>query len=47
MVSTRAFVVSKGRYTDVGISVEQFGKTAFLTREEAEAALEEVKAHGE
>lgn len=41
VADTRAYVIVRGKYADVGISVEQFGKTAFLACEAAEAALKE------
>ena len=40
VVELRAFAVVEGEYTDVGLSVNAFGKAVFLTQEEAEHALE-------
>lgn len=39
VVAAKAYIVTKGEFTDVGHPLWQFGKTVFLTREEAEAAL--------
>ena len=39
VIALRAYVVTKGEFTDVGVPVEHFGVTAFLSREEAERAL--------
>ena len=35
--------IVRGEYTDVGLSQGQYGVSWFLTREEAESALEEMK----
>lgn len=43
VADTRAYVIVRGKYADVDISVEQFGKTAFLACEAAEAALGQVR----
>lgn len=40
VVELKAFAIVEGEYTDVGLSVNSFGKTVFLTQEEAEHALE-------
>lgn len=37
--SIRIYCLVEGEYTDVGLPTDQFGKTVFLAREEAEAAL--------
>lgn len=46
VVATKAYVVTKGEFTDVGHPLWHFGKTVFLTREEAEAALRGGKEDG-
>ena len=37
------YAIVRGRYTDVGLSLGPYGVSWFLTREEAEAALEAMK----
>ena len=37
------YAIARGRYTDVGLPSGQYGVSWFLTREEAEAALEAQK----
>lgn len=37
------YAIVRGRYTDVGLSLGQYGVSWFLTREEAEKALEAMK----
>lgn len=39
VTATRAYVVTRGEFSDVGHLAQHFGKTVFLTREEAEKAL--------
>ena len=39
VIATTAYVVTKGEFTNVGHPLWNFGKTVFLTREAAEAAL--------
>lgn len=39
VVDIRSYVIVRGEFTDVGIPIEHFDKTAFLTREKADAAL--------
>ncbi len=46
VVATKAYIVTKGEFTDVGHPLWHFGKTVFLSREEAEAALRGGKADG-
>lgn len=37
------YAIVRGRYTDVGLSLGPYGVSWFLTREEAEKALEAMK----
>ena len=37
------YAIARGKYTDVGLAPAQYGVSWFLTREEAEAALEAMK----
>ena len=39
VTAIRAYVIVPGEYSNVGLPVDHFGKTVFLTREEAERAL--------
>lgn len=39
VIAARCYMIVEGEYANVGLPVDQFGKTVFLNREEAEKAL--------
>ena len=47
VAAIRAYAMVRGEFSMVGMNVDQFGKTVFLTREEAEKALEGGKSDGQ